>query len=200
MNQDARQTLRQHLRNLRRQIPASTARAAAEKIAANALTLSELKASQHVGIYLANDGEVDTAPLMDQLHQLKKTLYLPVLDPHPVRQLRFVPYQLGDPLHVNRYHILEPTWQADTMDPANLDSLVMPLVGFDKQGQRLGRGGGYYDQTLAFRLNATHTKPYCMGLAYALQEISIMEQHSWDVPLDAVVTEATVYRFNRNDS
>jgi 5,10-methenyltetrahydrofolate synthetase len=184
---------RQHLRTLRRQIPADTARRAAEQIAANALSLPELKASQHVGIYLAHDGEVDTAPLMDQLHQLKKTLYLPVLDPHSIRQLRFVPYQPGDPLHANRYHILEPAWEdADTIDVAYLDSLIMPLVGFDRKGQRLGRGGGYYDQTLAFRLSAKHAKPYCMGLAYALQEVSIMEQNSWDVPLDAVVTEEEV--------
>jgi 5-formyltetrahydrofolate cyclo-ligase len=69
----------------------------------------------------------------------------------------------------------------------------MPLLGFDRQGTRLGYGGGYYDRTLA----ALGKRPLLVGFAFALQEIDHIPREGHDVPLDIIVTEEGVRHFER---
>jgi 5-formyltetrahydrofolate cyclo-ligase len=71
------------------------------------------------------------------------------------------------------------------------DIILMPLLGFDAAGTRLGYGGGYYDRTLA----ALHKRPKLIGLAFAVQELPLIPRESHDVPLDAVITESGLRQF-----
>ena len=66
--------------------------------------------------------------------------------------------------------------------------IVLPLVGWDRQGTRLGMGGGYYDRSLA-----GVSGPLLAGLAYSVQESTVLPRDQWDVPLDIVVTEDCVH-------
>jgi len=68
------------------------------------------------------------------------------------------------------------------------DALLIPLVGFDAAGYRLGYGGGYYDRTLA----ATTPRPLCVGIGYAAAEIATIHPQPHDVPMDVIVTESAV--------
>ncbi|MGH8446644.1 MAG: 5-formyltetrahydrofolate cyclo-ligase, partial [Solimonas sp.] len=71
-----------------------------------------------------------------------------------------------------------------------LDAILLPLLGFDAHGNRLGTGGGYYDRWLARPRVAQ--RPRYLGYAYALQQIERVPREPWDVRLDAVITENKV--------
>lgn len=69
------------------------------------------------------------------------------------------------------------------------DALLMPPVGFDAQGYRLGYGGGYFDRTLA----SLSPRPLAIGIARELSRIETIRPQAWDVPMDFVVTEAGIH-------
>jgi 5-formyltetrahydrofolate cyclo-ligase len=73
----------------------------------------------------------------------------------------------------------------------SLDVVVLPLVGFDRRGNRLGMGAGYYDRALRRRLDTTRhwRRPRLVGVAFACQELPAIPVSPWDVPLDLIVTE-----------
>ena len=98
----------------------------------------------------------------------------------------------------NRFGIPEPI-DAKPLRARQLDLLLMPLVGFDLEGNRLGMGGGFYDATLAFmRHRRVWRKPRLVGIAYECQRVDTLPHEPWDMPLDAVLTERQLYRFNSN--
>ena len=72
-----------------------------------------------------------------------------------------------------------------------LAMVVMPLVGFDAYGQRLGMGGGWYDRTFAFRHERPAPPPYLVGAAFEVQRVDTLATAAWDVAADAICTEST---------
>ena len=146
--------------------------------------------SYHVALYIAADGEIDPAPVAQQLWKMNKTCYLPVLRPDKAKQMWFVRYDPSTPLNPNSYGIAEPDPFHNHRLPANLlDMVLLPLVGFDRSGARLGMGAGFYDYTFAFKQQKSKGKPYLIGLAHACQEVDQLETASWDVPLHGIATD-----------
>ena len=93
----------------------------------------------------------------------------------------------------------QPNKKQAEKNPKRLDLVFMPLVAFDKNSNRLGMGGGFYDRCFAFR-NTTQqdnirTRPLLIGCAHALQEMSSLKPEKWDVPLDGILTEKYFLRF-----
>ena len=70
------------------------------------------------------------------------------------------------------------------------DAVLLPMNGWDLQGNRLGYGGGFFDRTLASMKN----KPVTVGISYELARIDTIHPQSWDIPMDYVVTERGVYQ------
>ncbi|EKD73911.1 MAG: hypothetical protein ACD_45C00148G0001, partial [uncultured bacterium] len=134
-------------------------------------------------------------PLIRAIWQSNKICYLPILQ--TTRALKFAQYHEGDLLKPNQFSILEPENNASMIDPMRLDLVIMPLVAYDKTGNRLGTGGGYYDRTFAFKKTHPHQKPCLLGFTYASQEAMGLPHDPWDILLDGVVTEKTVHLFNR---
>lgn len=136
-------------------------------------------------VYLANDGELDAAPIVERLLAAGKLVALPVIGAS--RRLAFHRYRPDATLALNRYGIPEPdSMTTSRIAPATLDVVLLPLVAFDTAGHRLGMGGGYYDATFANQHGALR-----IGLAHALQRSADpLPQRPWDIPLDAVITEA----------
>lgn len=151
--------------------------------------------ARRLGAYLAADGELDPAPLLELARQRHKECHLPVLRPHPRRKLWFVRHRPGEPLTLNRFQIPEPSLRQARIRLAwALDLLLLPLVGFDADCNRLGMGGGFYDQTLAYLRDRQHwRRPLLVGLAHECQRVERLAVRPWDIPLDMVVTEARVY-------
>jgi 5-formyltetrahydrofolate cyclo-ligase len=187
--------------NSQAQSKANNRKIIAEKIALMTLTQKNLatekvtslfcahplfQTSQHIACYLAQANEIDSTHLIHTLWQAKKNCLLPVLTQN--KELKFASYNPGDELKLNRYQILEPA-HTTFFSAERLDLVIVPLVSFDTQGNRLGKGGGYYDKTFSFRLTSTDKKPFLLGLAYQAQELHQLPTDSWDVKLDGVLTE-----------
>ncbi len=96
---------------------------------------------------------------------------------------------------VNKFGILEPACKPKYwLKPRQMDLMLLPLVAFDEAGNRLGMGGGFYDRSLAhLKLRQHVRKPYLIGLAHECQKAGNVLVQSWDVPLNAIVTEKRVY-------
>jgi 5-formyltetrahydrofolate cyclo-ligase len=179
--------MRGELRARRRAIPAPQRMAAAEALSARLLSLPFAPAEGYVAGYWALDGEI--ALHSWQVRLPRGLVYcLPVL--HPEKHLRFAPWRAGDALVTNRYGIPEPDVDPDSALPAQAMSLVvMPLVGFDAGGHRLGMGGGWYDRSLESR-RTDAPPPWLVGVGFDCQEVAALEVADWDVRPDAICTES----------
>lgn len=186
---DPRNALRQQLRQTRRDIPPKQRIAAAEAVAGRLLALPFLPQRGHVAGYWAMDGEI--ALHVFQLRLPAALVYcLPVLaDSNGESRLAFAPWRAGDPLVSNRYGIPEPDVRPSSLlSPEDMDLVVLPLVGFDLAGNRLGMGAGWYDRSFAFR-RTRPAPPWLVGAAFSHQQSEALDRQAWDVPVDAVCTE-----------
>ena len=189
VNDMTRTQLRHSLRARRGALTASQHAEASIKALRYLLKLPQLLRAQHIALYMANDGELDPQIIAEQLWKMKKQVYLPVLRPKQ-REMWFVHYAPDTALFPNRYGIAEPDHRRlHKLLPSLLDVVLLPLVGFDSRGARLGMGGGYYDATFAFKHRKPKGRPYLIGLAHACQEVSKLTVAAWDIPLFAVVTD-----------
>lgn len=188
--------LRREKQTARRAMTEEARAEAAENIAHRLLSSDPLRRATHVGCYLAWGAEVDTSAIIEHLWAHNKTCYLPVLVPSHQNRLWFVPFYPDTVLKKNQYGIFEPKpTKRNRARPQKLDAVMVPLVAFDQHGTRIGMGGGYYDRTLAFRRTRTAwLKPVLVGLAYECQKTAVIASNPWDVRLDAIVTERTIYR------
>ena len=182
--------LRRELRAHRRSLPAAQRIAAADALANHLLALPFLPDSGHVAGYWAMDGEI--ALNRWQVRLPRQLVYcLPVL--HTDNSLRFAPWRPGETLVTNRYGIPEPEVDPGDALPAQALSLVvMPLVGFDALGHRLGMGGGWYDRSFAFR-NTAAPPPWLVGVGFEAQRVPPLEPAPWDVTPDAICTETGTF-------
>ena len=181
-----RAQLRSDLRARRRSLPAAQRIAAADALANQLLALPFLPESGNVAGYWAMDGEI--ALNSWQVRLPRQLVYcLPVL--HADNSLRFAPWRPGEALVSNRFGIPEPDVDpAEALPAQALSLVVMPLVGFDARGHRLGMGGGWYDRSFAFR-NAAAPPPWLVGAGFNVQRVPHLDQEAWDVIPDALCTE-----------
>jgi len=180
-----RQALRAELKATRLRHTPAERMAAAEAVAERILARLPADGGYLAG-YWASGGELP-------LHVLQMRLprawiwCLPVIGAE--RQLRFAPWRSGDELGTNRYGIPEPMLAPEScLGPADMHTVVLPLLGFTRDGLRLGMGGGYYDASFAFR-QGKHPPPLLIGAGYAAQQLDSLDAAGWDVRLDAVATE-----------
>jgi 5-formyltetrahydrofolate cyclo-ligase len=185
-----RKILREHLRAERRALPAVARLRAAEALANQLDRLPAMHDAARVAGYWAVDGELSLHALL--AGPIATRYCLPLIQPG--RVLRFAPWRAGDPVQPNRYGIPEPASGAQ-LDAEQLDVVLLPLVGFDRRGNRLGSGAGFYDRTLAFLRDAARpSRPLLVGVGYAAQEAATLDAALWDVPLDYVATDAELIR------
>lgn len=187
-----RKALRDMLRDRRRQLPAAGRIAAAEALSARLLSLPFAPETGHVAGYWATDGEI--ALHLWQMRLPADVRYcLPVLDDD--MRLRFAPWRPGEALVTNRFGIPEPV-EAEALPAEAMAMIVLPLVGFDSAGQRLGMGGGWYDRSLAFRRDHASPPPWLVGAGFAVQQVDALRAEPWDVSLDAICTESGTFNLH----
>ena len=185
--------LRSRLRQRRKATTPAERISAADRLAARLLALPFAPVRGHVAGYWAMDGEIALHAWQVKLPP-ECSYCLPVLSGDT---LQFGPWRPGDKLVTNRYGIPEPDLAPAALLPADaMDLVVLPLVGFDAAGERLGMGGGWYDRTFAFRRGRV-ALPLLVGAACASQQVDALEPAEWDVPLDAVCTESATHDFRR---
>ncbi|WP_409315861.1 5-formyltetrahydrofolate cyclo-ligase [Pseudomonas sp. KCJK9016] len=190
-----RPQLRRLLRKARRSLTPSQQRAAAEGLYKQLAQDPQFRRAKHISLYLPTDGEIDPRLLLRAAQRRGKKTYLPVLSAWPRTKMVFQQISPGEKLRRNRFRILEPR-----VNPARqrkiwaLDLVLLPLVGFDDVGGRLGMGGGFYDRSLAYLARRQNwRKPTLLGLAHECQKVERLAQASWDVPLQGTVTDRARY-------
>ena len=180
--------LRQLLRQKRLDINPSDRVKFAKQLLSQAQNIVNFENGQKVALYLPNNGEIDPKYIENFLKNQEISTYLPVLDD---KSLKFA--KIGENFRKNRFGIKEPI-STDIISAEQLDILFMPLVGFDKDKNRMGMGGGFYDRALAFKKEQkTVKKPMLIGLAFDCQEVEQLETQDWDVPLDVIITPSKIY-------
>jgi 5-formyltetrahydrofolate cyclo-ligase len=147
----------------------------------------ELGPADVVAAYWRIRDELDCQPILVRLMDSNCTVVLPAVS-GPEAPLDLRVWEQGSALYEAGFGTLAPSELAPRAEP---DLVIMPLLGFDSAGTRLGYGGGYYDRTLA----TMNKKPRLVGLAFAAQELEYIPRDSHDVPLDAVITEAGIRQF-----
>jgi 5-formyltetrahydrofolate cyclo-ligase len=167
---------------------------AASRVTAVLDGFNVFRAARRVAIFSASDGEIDLEPAV-RYHRDKK-YYLPIVPPVGRRHMRFARVRENTSFRKNRYGILEPDVPTASLVTARaLDLVLAPLVAFDRDGGRLGMGGGYYDATFSFLAARTRWRqPFVVGVAFSFQEVPRIERDDWDIPLAAVVTENGLIR------
>lgn len=139
-----------------------------------------------ISFYYPFKDEMDVLPLVRELERRGHTLALPCILPER-EDLVFRSYHFGDPTFTGVLGIAEPLPSAPVVQP---DVLILPVLGFDRYGTRMGLGGGYYDRTLA-DLRAKK-KTLVIGVAFAGQEWDELPFAPHDERLDLIVTEREI--------
>ena len=183
----AKASLRAQLRLRRREL-ALTRPDASERAAAH-WPVEQLGRARVVAGYQAVGGELDPWPVLRRLRAAGARIALPAaLGRHEA--LAFRAFSPGDALTPDACGIPAPPAGAEAVTP---DLLIVPLLGFDRHGGRLGQGAGHYDRTLqALRAQGP---VWAVGLAYAGQEVELLPREAHDQPLDAILTETGYHVF-----
>ena len=184
-----RNQLRRRLRAQRAQLSASERLSAAAALAATLEQLPEFLVDAHIAGYWAVRGEMPLLAAFASLRAREQNYCLPILTDSGV--LRFASWRPGAALATNRFGIPEPDVAQDRQIAASdLDVVLVPLIGFDRCGNRLGSGGGWYDRGFAFLHDLPRpARPLMVGIGYHFQEVAKLDAKSWDVRMDFIATD-----------
>jgi 5-formyltetrahydrofolate cyclo-ligase len=189
MTPASRASVRRRYRAARRALTRSEQLQHAADVARRFVASRVMLTFKRYAVYAPSDGELDPSPIVDRLLAANKIVALPVVERS--RVLSFYRYHSDTAIVRNRFDIPEPDTAVATLVPTIvLDVVLVPLVAFDDAGRRLGRGGGYYDATFGTRRRAL-----LIGIAHELQRHDGLHHETWDVPLDAVITERAARGF-----
>ncbi len=182
---DAKRTLRRMATERRRALAADRDVVAAG-VAAAELVCSAIRPDPSMAAsgYWPLESEFDARPALARLHAAGHAVGLPVVvgAGHPLLFRRWHPALA---LVRGAFGVMMPPPSEPTIEPS---LLLVPMLAFDRDGYRLGYGGGFYDRTLALRRKAGRT--IAVGIGFAGQEVAHVPRGDYDQPLDWIVTEA----------
>ncbi len=218
-----RNQLRRTMREARDKINLVERDKAAQDVAAVLIHSKLFKQAQHIACYLSINSEMETKYILEAIWRANKKCYLPILSIAKKGFLHFGKYTKESQLIRNQFNIPEPQCIKGHCDiPSQLDLVIMPLVAFDKHGNRLGTGAGYYDRTFAFKKSnnissspfdlesassrdllvpakdneagIAGSSPILCGLAFSSQESEQIDSEDWDVKCNYVLTEQALQK------
>ncbi len=177
---------------------------AATALAQNARKLAPLMRAQRVAAYVPVRGEASPHAILSTI--TAEAVCIPVIYNMRGGLMKFCwadQAVLNDPKTLyspntarNSYGIPEPVISPTPVRTRTLDAVLVPLVAFDRQGNRLGLGAGFYDRAFAFKhWTPQVARPLLIGLAYTFQEVHQLDVAAWDVPLDVIITPAEIIHF-----
>ena len=185
--------LRRHFRRQRQGLPPAQRQRAEKRI--NNLLKGYLKRGKRLAVYWPIGSELRLDSLAAAARSRGTKLYLPYIEPRRLR-LWFTPFPpQGRPERRRRGKLHIPQFAGRKIRIHNLHSIIIPLVGIDRRGYRLGQGGGFYDVTLA----ATRHRlcPRKIGAGFACQETDILPAEEHDMQMDVWVCENGIRRFGK---
>lgn len=180
----SKRNLRAEMRDLRKQLSADYRQEQSHLIVANLAPLLDSVPAQTIGMYLATAFEVNLDSVINTCHQNGKTIYLPHLeDPQtPFRQ-----FLSWDSLESGPLDLRHPPKSAPSIATSSLDVIILPGLAFDRLGNRLGHGGGWYDKAIG-DTNMPVKEQLLIGVCFEEQLVASVPHESFDVRMDIVVT------------
>ena len=158
---------------------------ASKRLASNSKFIQRIKHCSKILSYLPVQGEISPYFIYQDSNA---KVYLPKISDFVNNQMQYYSSEL--PRKLNRFRISEPLPMEQPTPMNAFDIVLMPLVGFDRNGHRLGMGGGFYDRALEFTQSVNQfNRPLLIGVAHHFQECETITRHSWDIPLDIVLTD-----------
>lgn len=150
---------------------------AAQNVFSRLEKLAAFAVSKRIMIYNSLPDELSTRLFIKKWSD-SKSFYLPRVNGV---NLEVLPYE-STSLRSGAFHIEEPTGN-DVTEPMQMELIIVPAVAYDRKGNRVGRGKGYYDRLLS------QTKAFTIGVGYDFQLVDEIEINEFDVPVDLVITE-----------
>ena len=138
---------------------------------------------KNIAIYYPSNYELNTLRLFELLSKNKKLLTL--LPYTSNKSIKFVRWDLSQPLKVNRFGFLDPIPQKKAITP---DLMVVPLLAFDKSKNRLGYGKGYYDKFLSKNKDIL-----TIGVAFSFQKFKKIKTSNFDIKMNNILTEKGIF-------
>jgi len=159
------------------------------RIASALAALPEFSGAGTVMLYMSIGDEVDTLPVVERALAQGKNVALPKVDLKAKTMAAWRITDIGRGIAAGTFGIPEPALP-DVVDPADIDFCLVPARGFDTLGNRLGRGGGYYDRFMA----APGFRAVRCGVAFDFQLLENLPQEPHDLPVNIIVTESRILR------
>jgi 5-formyltetrahydrofolate cyclo-ligase len=145
--------------------------------------LKQIHNGETVMVYTSKEKEADTVPFISALFERKNPVVVPIIVREDV-SLRLSYLRDFSALVPSTFGVPEPIGNEIPADPDDIDTIIIPMLGFDHQGGRIGYGAGYYDRFLA-----KHPSMRKIGIAFACQEMDEIPLDENDIPLDRIITE-----------
>ena len=139
-----------------------------------------------VALYASDDREVITYPLINRAQFLDKGVSFPKVTSNDQKEMTFLYVLSVSDLKPGFKGILEPDASATVMERPDL--IIMPLVAFDPNRNRIGQGGGYYDRYLK-----EHPDIFTIALAFECQKVDRIPAEEWDIRPNMIITENSIY-------
>lgn len=186
MNPSSRVIIRKKMQDMRLHVPQEQQKKAALCIGQHIHASPLYQQAQHIAFYYPMRGEVNLDWLWKSAQQEEKYIYFPIMQAD--QTLQFFLTHDKTVFQKNKCSVLEPIIGEESPIPIDvLELILVPLLAFDQDKNRLGMGAGYYDKTL---VNASN--PQCLGIGYDFQRVDHIDAMPWDIPLHWVVTEAGI--------
>lgn len=183
-----KKTLRKEIRTKREALSEDFVKNASLSVCERFFEKCVSKTDESFLLYSDFRNEVMTKPMIDKLVNMGKNVFLPVVKGDDIIIAKYC----GDALISGAYGILEPDTDC-VADASAIDVFVVPGIAFDRNGGRIGFGKGYYDRLLAKAKNNSKK----IALAFEMQIVSDAFSESFDVMMDAIVTEKTMYEVKK---
>ncbi|UCD28809.1 MAG: 5-formyltetrahydrofolate cyclo-ligase [Planctomycetota bacterium] len=183
--------LRQHIRGLLSALAPQKLHEQSVKACSLLIETREYKRSEIILVFLSLPNEIDTTPLVLDAWRNRKRVLAPKVNWDQRRMLPIEIRSLSDDLDESRYGLREPA-NGNPFPITDIDMVIVPGLGFDLQGHRIGRGRGFYDHFLAHE----DWHGIACGLALEQQVIDEVPIAEHDIPIDMLVTDAEIRRFS----
>ena len=185
-SQEVKVRLRQELKSSRESIGPAQREAAAMAAEAKIVNLPEWQNAKVVCLYASFQGELPTTQLLQNLLRSDKRCVLPKVNSQGMPEL----YEIKSfqDLELSSLEILEPKINCPRINPTQIDFFLVPGIGFDRQGNRLGHGAGFYDRLLA---QASPTA-YFLGYGYDFQVVDAIPHETHDMVMHAMATPSQI--------
>ncbi|NNJ70746.1 MAG: 5-formyltetrahydrofolate cyclo-ligase [Kiritimatiellales bacterium] len=185
-----KQQVRNTISARRRELDPDWTKAASEQVIENLASMKPFKTARSVALYQAIAGEVQLGALFSLCRELDKKTCIPVFN--PVQKIYEMSMVTASTAYRTGHHGIREPVSVHPVALEEIDMIIVPGVAFDRQGNRLGRGGGYYDRLL------NGYPGFSAAVAFDFQIMDTVPVEATDIPVQALVTESKTIQVSHN--